>query len=93
MRDLDGKPTTLRTLPDLGHDVVELLANWLGSKTPYIDNYALPDELADEALLALMDAFDASRLKQLGAAKLAPPFGGCRFSGGQFRLRGGKLSL
>ena len=43
--DLDGKPTASRTLPDLGHDAVELLATWLEWDTPYIDNYALPDKL------------------------------------------------
>ena len=59
VRDLDGKETPQRTLPDLGHDIVEMIALWSGAKTKYIDNYALPDELvyalfvASFALIAL----------------------------------------
>lgn len=45
VRDLDGKETSQRILPDLGHDMVEMVAIKMGAKTTYIDNYALPDEL------------------------------------------------
>lgn len=45
VRDLDGKETSMRTLPDLGHDLVEIVATQMGAKTKYVDNYALPDEL------------------------------------------------
>ena len=45
VKDLNGKPTKVRTLPDLGHDAVEAAATYLGWEKKYVDNYALPDEL------------------------------------------------
>ena len=60
VRDLDGKETTQRTLPDLGHDMVWWLATWMGAKrwpwgsTTYVDNYALPDQLVYALFVATL---------------------------------------
>ena len=54
VRDLDGKETAQRTLPDLGHDIVEMVADSLGARTKYIDHYSLPDELVSALFVATL---------------------------------------
>ena len=54
VRDLNGRETTQRTLPDIGHDAWAQLSGWLGWERPYVDNYALPDILVSRLAVATL---------------------------------------